>query len=131
MVAAPVAAGPPGNPFVGSWQAPVEYGEQVGTARLQIGNGGTFHVRTTIARLCEGDDGFYYPATSIGSVERISESTVQVTTDFYCHWGRDGGRQYSFTLPYEISYDAGTDTLITSLCWYRPGTDPAVCENGE
>ena len=127
-LAAPAAAAPD-DPFVGSWESTTDEIH----ARMQFGGGGHFHLRAAPSSFCEGS----VPLTLLGTFAPddwnpagLDVPTVRVTVDGYCHYGPDGGRQWSDQWEYWIWYLEDTDTLMSTVCWYRPGSDPSVCDAG-
>ena len=127
MAFAPAAAARPNNPFVGSWVTDAD-----GTsARMQFGGSGHFHLRAAPTSVC----GESVPLTMLGTFEPddwnpagLDVPTVKVTVDGYCHYGPDGGRQWFDQWEYWIWYLEDRDVLMSTVCWYRPGSDPSVCD---
>jgi hypothetical protein len=127
VFAVPASAGPSDNPFVGSWVADFDGSH----ARMQFGGNGHFHVRAASSPFCEESA----PLTLLGTFEpddwnpaELDVPTVKVSADGYCHYGPDGGRQWVNQWEYWIWYLEDTDTLMSTICWYRPGSDPSVCD---
>ncbi len=125
--AGPVAAASE-NPFVGAWETTAD-GIQ---ARMQFGGGGHFHLRAAPSATwspCEGA-----PLNLLGTYEPYDPGngipTVKVTVDLNCHLGPDGGRQWFEHYFYYIWYMEDTDTLMSTICWYRSGSDPSTCDPG-
>ena len=125
--AGPVAAAPK-NPFLGAWETTADGIH----ARMQFGGGGHFHLRAAPSATwsaCEGA-----PLTLLGTYESHDPGfdipTVKATVDLYCHLGPDGGRQWFDHYFYFIWYLEETNSLMSTVCWYRPGPDPSACDPG-
>jgi hypothetical protein len=123
---APAGAAPPDKPFVGSW----ETNDDGIPASMQFGGDGHFHLRAAPTSVC----GEAVPATLLGTFEPVDPGngtpTVEVTADVYCHYGSAGGRQWFSQVVYLIWYLEDTDTLMSTVCWFRPGSDPSACDSG-
>lgn len=130
---APAVAAPPDNPFVGSWESDDDFpGGDFSHVWLQFGGNGFFHLRDEGASVCLNEGFGFVPATISGFGEIVDDDpwTFTGTGDLYCYT-RDGrGRQLVFAdLGQTFVYDPGTDTLPSDFnCFYRSGSDPAVCD---
>ncbi len=128
MLAVPVAAAPPDNPFVGSWESPDPFdGSQ---QHVAIGDGPNLPVWYVddAATACENAGFGFVPAGGTGSGVILGETTLEFTVDIYCQNRGPGGREFLFTFTFEVEYDSATDTLTDLFggCWYRSG-NPAAC----
>ena len=135
VMAVPLAAGPPGNPFVGSWETISDgpFGEE--HIRTQIGDGGHIHLRTDLGQICYSDYEQRVPLSAFGwgSVINNDPYVWDGYVESYCHL-RDGqGRQLvSDYFNVQFQYDPATDTLISlhldGGCSWRSGSDPSACD---
>ncbi len=133
MAFAPAAAAPPDNPFVGSWESDDDFaGGDDSHVRLQIGANGHFHLRDDAATLCLVQGFGFVPASISGFGEITSENpwTFEGTGDVYCYTRDERGRQLALAdFPSTFVYDPATGTMPSDFnCWYRSGSDPAVCD---
>lgn len=126
--AVPVAAAPPGNPFVGSWENidVVDGSHQ----HMTIGGGPNLPVSYADdgASVCVPSYGFV-PAVGTGSGTRLNDTTVEITVDLYCVTRGSAGRPYIATATFDAVYGTfGAGTLSDSFgnCWWRSGS-PASC----
>lgn len=126
LVSALPAAAAPSDPFIGTWET-IDDGNP---ARMQFGGNGHFHVRAAPNSVC----GEGIPATLLGTFEPYDPGngtpTVKVTADVYCHYSAAGGRQWFNEVEYLIWHMESTGTLMSAVCWFRPGSDPSACDPG-
>ena len=124
VLASPASAASPNDPFVGAWESLGAEGIE-GPVRMQIGGGGHYHLFGRGSLEC--GDGVGFARTGLGTTERIAETAVRVTANFYCHVR--GGRILDLeNAQFPIVYHEPTDTLQSGVCWYRAGSDPSACE---
>ena len=142
MLAAPVTAAPPNNPFVGSWNTIYIHdlpGIDVSEISYQIGGNGHIHFRTNATHGCLVMYGEPWPSSGSGFGEVINEDPYVLAGDFavYCHTNR--GRQIVYeSFHLELEYDPTTDTMFALHyppdaqfnCAWRTGSDPSVCDPG-
>ena len=129
ILAAPVAAAPPGNPFVGSWEAPDSFDGS--HQHMTIGGGPDMHVTFVDdgATLCDFFGYGFVPARARGFGE-MTDSTFEWTGDVYCMAREAGGPVLALPdEPFSLVHDSVTDTLLDSYgeCWYRSG-HPESCD---
>ncbi len=135
MLAMPVAAAPPGNPFVGSWESIDPDDGSNWHASIGGGRNLPFFFRSDAGSVCALLGLGLVPITTRGFGEITDEDpmTFEVMVDAYCH-SRDGsGRVFVGSIPLVFVYESGTDTLITDfagtgeVCWWRSGR-PEACD---
>ena len=128
ILAAPVAAAPPGNPFVGSWEAPDSFD---GSHQHMTIVGGP-NMRVTYvddaATVCLWEGYGFVPARARGFGE-MTDSTFEWTGDLYCMAREAGGPVLLWPdTSFSLEYDSSTDTLHDPYeCWYRSG-NPESCD---
>ena len=132
LVAVPVTAAPPDNPFVGSWESFDNYfnGEFLDTShvRLHISNSGQWQFRDDAASYCFFNGQGFVPYTVQGPGE-FDGSVFYGSGESYCY--PDGSRRQlmdPFT-EHSFVYDEASDTLFgTGTCFWRTGRgDPSDC----
>ena len=132
--AMPATAAPPGNPFVGSWESDDDFpGGDLSHTWLQIGAAGHFHLQDNAATVCEQNGFGFVPGSITGFGEITSEDplTFVGSGDLYCYTSDGRGRQLAVPdFGFFVTFDPVTGTLDTAgfNCWYRSGSDPAICD---
>ncbi len=139
----PVAAAPPDNPFVGSWESTYldesnEIGQILGERQIRIQIGGTGHIHGTAdpTGICYGQYGELIRSSSFGSgeVTDVDPFVFEGSIDVYCHTAL--GRKLALeNLHVEYEFDADTGTLVARHypataqidCLWRSGSDQSVC----
>ena len=146
LLAVPVTAAPPDNPFVGSWESIYldesnEIGELLGERelRFQIGGRGHIHGTANPTGICYMEYGEFMRSSSLGWGTITSEDPYifEGFFDVYCHT-QQGKELVSEGFRGEYQYDPDKDTLIALHypetaqfnCLWRSGSDPSVCPTG-
>ena len=129
ILAVPVAAAPPGNPFVGSWEAPDSFDGS--HQHMTIGGGPDMHDTFVddAATVCLWEGYGFVPARARAFGEMTDDSTFEWTGDLYCMAREAGGPAFLFEATLTLEYNADTDTLTDQYdeCWYRSG-NPESCD---